>query len=88
MILYLANFVQILAQVLYWAILARVILSWLPINHESALIQFLHGITEPILGPIRRIMPNMGGLDLAPMFALILIWVAQRVLLSMIGRLA
>ncbi len=88
MILWLANFVNIMAQVLNLAILARVILSWLPIGRDNPLVQMLYGITEPILGPIRRAMPNMGGLDLSPFFALILIWVAQRVLLLMIFSLA
>jgi YggT family protein len=74
--------------VLYFAILARVLISWLPISRESPLVQLLYSITEPVLGPIRRILPSMGGLDLSPMFAMILIWVAQRVLLTMIGRLA
>lgn len=88
MIYWLQNFVSILAQVLYWAILLRVLISWLPISHESAIVQLLYGITEPILGPIRRILPSMGGLDLSPMVALILIMVAQQVLLQVLMRLA
>ncbi len=88
MISWLSSFVSILAQVLYWAILARVLVSWLPISRESAIIQFLYAITEPILGPIRRILPGMGGLDLSPMVALILIMVAQQVLQQVLMRLA
>ena len=88
MIYWLQNFVSILAQVLYWAILARVLITWLPISRESALVQLLFGITEPILGPIRRILPSMGGLDLSPMVALILIMVAQQVLQQVLMRLA
>jgi len=87
-IYWLQNFVSILAQVLYWAILARVLITWLPISRESALVQLLFGITEPILGPIRRILPSMGGLDLSPMVALILIMVAQQVLQQVLMRLA
>jgi len=87
-ITWLSSFVRILSDVLYFAILARVLISWLPISRESPLVQLLYSITEPVLGPIRRILPSMGGLDLSPMFAMILIWVAQRVLLTMIGRLA
>ncbi len=84
MILWLFNFVRILADVLYLAILARVIISWLPISRENPIVQVLYGITEPILGPIRRVLPGMGGLDLSPMIGLLLIWVAQRVIQQMI----
>jgi YggT family protein len=83
-ILWLFNFVRILADVLYLAILARVIISWLPISRENVIVQLLLGVTEPILGPIRRVLPNMGGLDLSPMIGLILIWIAQRVIQQMI----
>jgi YggT family protein len=85
---WLLNFVRIMAQVLNLAILARVLVSWLPISRESAFVQLLYGITEPILGPIRRILPGMGGLDLSPMIGLILIWVAQTVLIRIILMLA
>ena len=53
---------------------ARIILSWFPINPGTALATvfgFLYSITEPVLGPIRRIIPPLGmggmGLDLSPL---------------------
>jgi len=84
----LANFVEILAQALNLAIFARVILSWLPVNPESPLVALLLGITEPILGPIRRALPRMGMFDLSPFFALLLIGLSERVLLLALQRLA
>ena len=80
-------FIVVLAQVLNLAIVARILLSWIPIDRNNRLIVFLYEITEPILGPIRRVMPSMGGLDLSPMIALILIQVAERVLLTILARL-
>ena len=88
MIVVLTNFVRILAQALNLAIFARVILSWLPLSPENPIVRLLHGITEPILGPIRRIMPRMGMLDLSPFFGLILISLAERVLMMALQRLA
>jgi len=44
--------------------------------------QFLHEITEPIIGPIRRIMPNTGMLDFSPMVALILLQVLSSILVG------
>jgi YggT family protein len=62
-----------------WIILATVISSWLVhfgiINYSNptvrAILRGLAALTEPVLGPIRRILPNMGGLDISPMIALI-----------------
>ncbi|MBM3189200.1 MAG: YggT family protein [Chloroflexi bacterium] len=80
-------FVIFLARILNLAILARVFLSWLPIDRNSGFVHLILEITEPILGPIRRIMPSLGGLDLSPMVGLILVQVAERVLLTMLSRL-
>lgn len=88
MIVVLMNFVTILAQALNIAIFARVIMSWLPLNPENPIVRVLLSLTEPILGPIRRIMPRMGMLDLSPFFALILIGLAERVLVMALQRLA
>ena len=53
---------------------ARIILSWFPVNPGTALASvygFLYSITEPVLGPIRRVIPPLGmggmGLDLSPL---------------------
>ena len=79
-------FVVVLARVLNVAILARILISWVPIDRNNRFIVILYQITEPILGPIRRVMPNLGGLDLSPMIALILIEVAERVLVTILMR--
>ncbi|MHB1317263.1 MAG: YggT family protein, partial [Anaerolineae bacterium] len=67
---------------------ARVIMSWLPLSPDNPIVRLLLNLTEPILGPIRRIMPRMGMLDLSPFFALILIGLAERVLVMALQRLA
>ncbi len=45
--------------------------------------RFLIRITEPVLAPLRRYIPPVGGLDFSPMIALILIQIAERVLLTL-----
>jgi YggT family protein len=52
-------------------ILVAVIMSWLPVNRRSLLWTTVRGLTEPVLAPIRRVLPPMGGLDLSPMVLLI-----------------
>ena len=78
----LVTFVNTLAFILYIAIIGRVVFSWLNVGPSSAffpLASIVYQITEPILAPIRRILPSLGMLDLSPMVAIILITVVQRV---------
>jgi len=64
--------VEILCNVLTIIILLRVIVSWYT-SPANALFRFLRRITEPILAPLRRIIPRVGPLDFAPLVAIILI---------------
>jgi YggT family protein len=80
-------FIVFLARILSFAVLIRAFLSWIPISRNNPIIVLIYEITEPVLGPVRRLLPNMGGLDLSPMVALILIQVLERVLLGILGRL-
>lgn len=79
-------FIRFLARILNILILIRVFMSWLPIDRESRFVQLLLEITEPILGPLRRVIPSVGGLDLSPMVALILIQVSEQVLVTALSR--
>ena len=83
----LYNFIVFLAGALNLAIFARIIISWLPIDRDNAVVRILYEITEPIIGPIRRVLPAMGGLDFSPMIALILIRVAQNVLTTILRQM-
>lgn len=80
----LCLFVIFLARALNIAILARVFLSWMALGGDNAFAQLIYEITEPILGPIRRVVPSFGGLDLSPMLGLILVEVMRGVLLSVL----
>jgi YggT family protein len=60
-------------QMLTWAIVARSLLSWFPIDQSSPLYQLLFRVTEPIIEPLRRVMPSTGMMDLSPMAAIILL---------------
>ncbi len=81
----LANFVILLIWSLNIAILARVILSWISPSGNDPVTPVLHQITEPILAPIRRFMPQLGMLDLTPMVALLLLnLVVQPLLLRLL----
>jgi YggT family protein len=66
-------------------IFARIILSWFPVEPGSGLATvygFLYSITEPIMGPVRRVIPPIGGsgmgLDLSPIIIVVGLQILQR----------
>lgn len=69
----MAHFTQFFITMLTWAIVARSLLSWFPIDQSSPLFQLLYRVTEPIIEPIRRVMPNTGMMDLSPMAAIVIL---------------
>ncbi len=82
------NFVDLLFTLLTFAIIARAIVSWLPIDRYHPLIQFLDSITEPILAPLRRYVPMVGMMDITPIVALILLQIIQTILLRVLSGMA
>ena len=70
---FLFDFVRILCEVLSLAIIARVILSWFSPSPTNALAIILNKVTEPVLAPLRRIIPRAGMLDFTPLAAIILL---------------
>ena len=74
---------------LYWAfwilILARVIISFMRVSpYQNDLVRLVYEVTEPVLEPIRRILPPMGGLDFSPLIALLLLDVLRRILFGVL----
>ena len=59
--------------ILKTAIVVRVISSWLPISPYSKWVSWSYRLSTPILAPLRRVVPNLGGLDITPILAYILI---------------
>lgn len=79
-----------LLQLYIIVIFVRVILSWFPISPESpiaSVYRFVYAVTEPVLGPIRRVMPGVGvggmGLDFSPIIVLLLL---QIILIPIVQR--
>ncbi|HMJ18469.1 MAG TPA: YggT family protein [Gemmatimonadaceae bacterium] len=66
--------------ILKFALIVRVISSWLPISPYSGWIRWSYALSEPILAPLRRIVPNLGGLDITPILAYFLLNIIQSVL--------
>ncbi|HLE89107.1 MAG TPA: YggT family protein [Candidatus Limnocylindria bacterium] len=77
------NFLQLLISVLMLLVLARVVVSWVAPTGGGGLIAFIYQATEPILAPIRRLIPPTGGLDWAPLIAMLLLGVLLRVIVRL-----
>jgi YggT family protein len=77
------NFLQLLIGALMVLVIARVVVSWVAPMGGGRLIAFIYQATEPILAPIRRIMPPTGGLDWAPLIAMLVLGVLLRVVVRL-----
>ncbi len=80
--------ILIVLQFYIYIVIAMVVMSWLvgfnivnPNNQFVRQIRYaLYRLTEPLLGPIRRLMPDLGGIDVAPVILLVGIFFAQRMI--------
>jgi YggT family protein len=89
----LFQILMLVLDIIWFFIIAHVIMSWL-INfqvlnlHQQLVGQiwyFLNRILEPVYGPVRRILPNLGGVDLAPLVVLIGVYAARIILANNIS---
>ncbi len=78
---FLSSFFDLLFNALILAFIARAILSWLPIDrYGNPLVHWLDQVTEPILAPLRRVIPPLGGMmDITPIIAIILLQIIQAI---------
>lgn len=65
------------------ALLVRVVSSWLPVSPYSVWVRWSYVLSEPILTPMRRIVPNLGGLDITPIIAYFLLSIVESLLHSL-----
>ena len=73
-----------------WALIVSVILSWLVafnvVNTHSPFVsafgRLLYRLTEPLLRPIRRLLPDFGGIDISPVVLLLLLWFVENLLIT------
>ncbi|ABZ84649.1 yggt family protein, putative [Heliomicrobium modesticaldum Ice1] len=78
--------INIAFEVLKFLIVIRVILSYFPHNPDGTIIRFIYDLTEPLLSPLRRIIPVPASLplDFSPIVAYILLEVLERLLLQLL----
>ena len=71
-------FIQLLVTALWLLVIARVLLSWINPRFEGPVARFLYETTEPMLAPIRRVLPSTGMIDLSPLVLMLVLGVLVR----------
>jgi len=90
------NTIMFALQIYIWILIAAAIFSWLyafnVINTRNQFVnmigRFLYSVTEPVLKPIRRFMPDLGGVDISPIIVFILIYLIQQLIIYYLYPLA
>ncbi len=77
---------QLLSQLFSLLILARILMSWVQVDRDNAVVKLIFDLTEPILAPIRRFLPSAGMFDFSPMVAILLVEFLVVPVLSVIVR--
>lgn len=71
----MATILDYILTIANWLIIIRALISWVNPDPYNTIVQFLYKVTEPLLAPFRRIFPAYAtGLDISPIFALLVIW--------------
>ncbi len=66
-------------------LLARVLLSWIQVDPRNQLVQIIYQLTEPLLAPIRRVLPQTGGMDFSPIVAFIGLIVVEQIIITLLS---
>jgi len=77
-----AYIINTLLTIYMWVIIIRALISWVNPDPYNPIVSFLYRATEPLLFRVRRIMPDLGGLDLSPMIVILVIIFLQRFVVS------
>ncbi|MFC1981493.1 YggT family protein [Chloroflexota bacterium] len=84
-IVWLVGFVQYFCRILSYAVFARILLSWFNVGRQNIFIVLLDGITEPILSPLRRIVPRLGIFDITPLIAMGILYIIPFIIISLVS---
>ncbi|HTP11230.1 MAG TPA: YggT family protein [Anaerolineae bacterium] len=76
--------VQLLFDLYIIVLLARVLLTWVQVDPRNPIVNLIHQLTEPLLAPIRNLLPQGGGLDFSPMLAFFVVLIAEQIVLSLL----
>lgn len=67
------NVLGLIVKIYFWSVIAVVVVSWIAPQSGHPAIQLVAQLTEPVMSPVRKIMPSMGGLDLSPIIVFLIL---------------
>jgi YggT family protein len=76
--------IEIVLNIYMWIIIARALISWVNPDPYNPIVSFLYRATEPVLYRVRRIIPNLGGIDLSPLIVILIIYFLKEFLVRSI----
>lgn len=81
------NLINSILTIITYTIVVRALLSWINPNPNNPVVRLIVRVTEPILRPLRRVIPPIAGMDLTPVVAIILLQVVQSLVPRLLGAL-
>lgn len=79
----IAAFISLFIQIYSLVILARVLMSWVNVDPYSPLARAIFDLTEPVLAPVRNMLPQSAGLDFSPIIVMVLLQILGQILITM-----
>lgn len=83
----LIGVLALMANILFWGLLIMVISSWIAPQSDNPALLLVRQLVEPVMAPFRKLMPDMGGIDLSPIFAFLALNVVQ-ILIKYLANIA
>jgi len=84
----IAELLSLFLNIFLFAILIQIIVSWINPGSHNPIMSVIQTITEPVMGPVRRVIPPIGGLDLSPLVAILVIQLLKMLIIPPIEHLA
>jgi len=84
----LAELTDLAFKVFIYGIVIQALLSWINPGTYNPAVNLLHTLTEPVLRPVRRLLPPISGMDLSPLLAILALEVVRRLVVPLLGALA
>ena len=83
-----AKIIDIAVTLYIFAVIIRVVLSWIQYDPYNPFVKFLHEITEPVLARIRQMVPILGGFDISPLILIFALYILEGFVVTTLNDLA
>lgn len=82
--MFIFNLIDIIFQALNLALIARVMLSWIPHDPYHPIVEWIIKLTDPIMKPFQKLIPPIAGMDISPIFAFIALGIIKQLIIKVL----